>query len=77
MLPDRDEQRTMEDGATQLLICETLSLAISNFCTKSLGASGPRLLAGGPSGLLTLSLAPIGRPGHEIHAYIFVNLESS
>ena len=45
------------------------------------GPSGPRLLAGGPSGLLTSSFAPLakgfGRSGCEIHADIFVNLKSS
>ena len=32
------------------------------------GPSGPRLLAGGPSGLLTLSFAPFGRSGRVTHA---------
>ena len=45
------------------------------------GPSGPRLLAGGPSGLLTSSFAPLakgfGHSGCEIHADIFVNLKSS
>ena len=32
------------------------------------GPSGPRLLAGGPSGLLTSSFAPFGRSGRVTHA---------
>ena len=32
------------------------------------GPSGPRLLVGGPSGLLTSSFAPFGRSGRETHA---------
>ena len=33
-----------------------------------LGPNGPRLLSGGPSGLLTLSFAPFGRSGRVTHA---------
>ena len=32
--------------------------------------SGPRLLAGGPSGLLTSSFAPFGRSGRVTHATV-------
>ena len=38
--------------------------------TRSLGLSGPRLLAGGPSGLLTSSFAPFGRSGRMTHASV-------
>ena len=41
------------------------------------GPSGPRLLARHPLGPLKSSLATFGRSSHEIHAYIFLNLESS
>ena len=34
------------------------------------GPSGPRLLAGGPSGLLTSSFAPFGRSGHVTNASV-------
>ena len=34
------------------------------------GPSGPRLLAGGPSGLLTSSFAPFGRSGRVTHASV-------
>ena len=34
------------------------------------GPSGPRLLAGGPSGLLTSSFTPFGRSGRATHALV-------
>ena len=58
-----------ERGITKELKAEELSKRIAKpSATKYIvlevqGPSGPRLLAGGPSGLLTSSFAPFGRSG--------------
>ena len=45
-----------------------LSFYLINIHKEVLGPSGPRFLAGGPSGLLTSSFAPFGRSGRVTHA---------
>ena len=61
----------MTRSAVTLHALLTFSLQCGNMHKYSslevLGNSGPRLLAGGPSGLLTSSLAPFGRLGRVTH----------